>query len=74
MTRDLSSYVCSEKVKIGKVSAALEIHQSAFIYHASWKCSCGATPEAPVKGLSISSAAENGKVSYREHCKTSHRD
>jgi hypothetical protein len=70
--RDPYSYVCSEMVKIGKASAAVEIHQSDSIYHASWKCSCGATPEAPVKGLSIASAAENGKVSYREHCAVAH--
>jgi hypothetical protein len=73
MTRDLGSYVCSEKVKIGKASAALEIHQSASIYVASWKCSCGAIPEAPVKGLSIGSATENGKASYRDHCAAAHR-
>jgi hypothetical protein len=67
------SYVCSELVKIGKSSASIAIHQSTSIYEATWECSCGATQGAPVRGLSIGSAAENGKASYREHCAAAHR-
>jgi len=71
--RDAFSYVCSELVKIGKVSAPVTVHQYASIYEATWQCSCGATPEKPLQGLSISSAVENGKASYRLHCGDHHR-
>lgn len=68
------TYVCSELVKIGKVSAMLSVYQAYPTYEATWECSCGAKQETPIRGLSIASAAENGKASYQEHCSAAHRD
>jgi hypothetical protein len=67
-------YICNELVKVGEACGELTICESASVYEATWECSCGAKQEAPVRGPSIASAAENAKASYREHCGAVHRD